>query len=195
VYAKVLPPGAVAEVDMSFDVGGRSKEVRFELRTDKGSYMVSVDPPAGELLRAHCMTRSAFAAAAAQLAGMNEGTLSFSAAQRSSSDSGSSAWWSAAQCAVVRAANVAPVTDDANTSSNSSSSSSSSSSGSSSSGALLACFAGLSLGGGLKERVLIQLRGEAGGTGRVTLSVHSDNAMLPPLLLPALRKSIESGGR
>jgi hypothetical protein len=184
---QVLPPGAVAEVDMSIDVGGRSKEVRFELRTDKGSYMVSVEPPAGELLRAHCMTRSAFAAAAAQLTGMNEGTLSFTAAQRSSSDSGSSAWWSAAQCAVVRAANVAPVTDDTNNSS-------SSSSGSSSSGALVACFAGLSLGGGLKERVLIQLRGEAGGTGRVTLSVHSDNAMLPPLLLPALRKSIESGG-
>jgi hypothetical protein len=173
---------------MALDVGGRSKEVRFELRTDKGSYMVSVEPPAGELLRAHCMTRSAFAAAAAQLTGMNEGTLSFAAAQRSSSDSGSSAWWSAAQCAVVRAANVAPVTDDTNTNSSSSSSSSSS-------GALVACFAGLSLGGGLKERVLIQLQGEAGGTGRVTLSVHSDNAMLPPLLLPALRKSVESGGR
>jgi hypothetical protein len=177
---------------MYFDVGGRSKEVRFELRTDKGSYMVSVEPPAGELLRAHCMTRSAFAAAAAQLTGMNEGTLSFAAAQRSSSDSGSSAWWSAAQCAVVRAANVAPVTDDTNTNTNNSSSSSSSSSRG---GALVACFAGLSLGGGLKERVLIQLRGEAGGSGRVTLSVHSDNAMLPPLLLPALRKSIESGGR
>ena len=48
---QVLPSEGTVQADMALDTGGRAKEVRFELRTDKGSYMVSIDPPAGELLQ------------------------------------------------------------------------------------------------------------------------------------------------
>ncbi|CAM9792650.1 unnamed protein product, partial [Hapterophycus canaliculatus] len=57
---QVLAPGATNTANLGIDFGGKAKDVRFELKTDRGSFMVSIEPPSEELLFPSPVSRAEF---------------------------------------------------------------------------------------------------------------------------------------
>eukprot|EP00903_Cladosiphon_okamuranus_P010648 g10069.t1 len=57
---QMLAAGATNTATLGIDFGGKAKNVRFELKTDKGSFMVSVEPPPEELLFPEPVSRAEF---------------------------------------------------------------------------------------------------------------------------------------
>mmetsp|Transcript_2057 Transcript_2057/g.2972 ORF Transcript_2057/g.2972 Transcript_2057/m.2972 type:complete len:1094 (-) Transcript_2057:32-3313(-) len=157
---QILGPKEKAKVELGIDFGGRVKTVRFEVRTDRGSHMVSITPPQGELICPTMLSPSEYLCVAKELGGLNEITNEFVLKELS---------LQYVHDGIVRAVNVGFVD-----------------------GSLGQCtFAGVSLGGGQKERVLVELRWDS-QSGKATLRVESDSASLPMLLGPVILKSFQN---
>jgi AP-3 complex subunit beta len=168
-----LAPAETVQVNLRVDLGGRSKEVRFELRTDKGSFMATLTPPQVELLRPQSIAEDAFVSHVQRLSG------------------------SATSCDFVlpegRAVNTREICTrilktahltELNF------------------GGLqhaLLRFAGVSLAGSQTDKVFVILESDGPAaaadwaSGKIT--VCSDNPLLPPLLLGDLKRGIELASR
>jgi len=67
-----LAPGCSTSVKMYVGFGSKLRPAKFDLATEKGSYAVSLVPPAGELLAPVGMDEQEFARVSATLGGMHE---------------------------------------------------------------------------------------------------------------------------
>ncbi|CAM9291460.1 unnamed protein product [Discosporangium mesarthrocarpum] len=163
---QMLGPGATVNADLSIDFGGRAKQVRFELKTGKGSFMLSLKPELAELLCPNFIAPDAFEAGMNALGGVNEAKTDLKVVPSDTS---------AVATRVLQAANVVMVLGD------------------SGEGLSQWGFSGYSLADSMSKRVLIGVSLDR-ESGEGSLTICSDNAVLPSALLGRIKKAIQTGG-
>lgn len=72
-----LGAGQSMECAAKIDFGGRARAVNLDIKTDQGSYGVSLEPPLGELFRPFTISDGDFLSFQTSLNGMNEGAVDF----------------------------------------------------------------------------------------------------------------------
>ncbi|CAM9328022.1 unnamed protein product, partial [Laminaria digitata] len=165
---QILAAGGVFCTNLGIDFGGRSKDVRFELKTDKGSFMVSLEPPTEELLFPGPVSRAEFQRVLNSLGQLDRETVN---CQIPPADI------PRLPSRTLRAINAAVVTSDSNARE-----------------ADQWWFSACSLAGSMSERVFIKVSADS-DSGKVKVDVYSDNAMLPSKLLGPIKKAVEGKGR
>ena len=55
-----LAPAGKSTVNLYVDFGGKTRAAKFDIVTDKGSYPVVLNPPAGELVAPLCLSEAEF---------------------------------------------------------------------------------------------------------------------------------------
>ncbi|CAM9094981.1 unnamed protein product, partial [Ectocarpus fasciculatus] len=163
---QMLPAGATQTANLGIDFGGKAKDVRFELKTDKGSFMVSLEPPPEELLFPEPVSRAEFRRVQGSLGALDRDSVD---CQIPAADI------SRVPSRVLRAVNAAVVASDTVEES---------------------CwwFSACSLAGSMSERVFIKVAAD-GGSGKVVVNVYSDNTMLPSKLTRPIKKAVEENSR
>ncbi|CAM9119436.1 unnamed protein product [Ectocarpus sp. 13 AM-2016] len=163
---QMLPAGATQTANLGIDFGGKAKDVRFELKTDKGSFMVSLEPPPEELLFPEPVSRAEFGRVQGSLGALDRDSVD---CQIPAADI------SRVPSRVLRAVNAAVVASDTVEDS---------------------CwwFSACSLAGSMSERVFIKVAAD-GGSGKVVVNVYSDNTMLPSKLTRPIKKAVEENSR
>ncbi|CAB1099698.1 unnamed protein product [Ectocarpus sp. CCAP 1310/34] len=163
---QMLPAGATQTANLGIDFGGKAKDVRFELKTDRGSFMVSLEPPPEELLFPEPVSRAEFRRVQGSLGALDRDSVD---CQIPAADI------SRVPSRVLRAVNAAVVASDTVEES---------------------CwwFSACSLAGSMSERVFIKVAAD-GGSGKVVVNVYSDNTMLPSKLMRPIKKAVEENSR
>jgi len=67
-----LPAGGKSVVNLYVDFGGKTRGAKFDLKHDRGSFPVVLNPPAGELVAPLSLSEDAFDSLASSLKGMHE---------------------------------------------------------------------------------------------------------------------------
>ncbi|CAM9465489.1 unnamed protein product [Scytosiphon promiscuus] len=166
---QMLAAGAVSTSNLGIDFGGKAKDVRFELKTDKGSFMVSVEPPPEELLFPTPVSRAEFQRVQSSLEQLDRETVH---CQIPPADI------SRLPSRILRAVNSAVVANDS----------------AGQEAGKCWWFSASSLAGSMSERVFIKASADD-TTGKVTVDVFSDNAILPSKLTGPVKKAVEENSR